>query len=58
MSAGCYGAAWVGGELGRMDACVCGAESIHCSPETVTSLFVITLKTNIVKLNKIKRDAI
>ena len=24
--------------LGRMDACVCMAESLHCSPETITTL--------------------
>lgn len=29
-------AAWVGGELGA--ACVCVAESLRCSPETLTTL--------------------
>ena len=28
------------GVWGRMDTCVCMAESIHCSPETVTSLLI------------------
>ena len=31
---------WEGG-LGRMDTCVYMAESIHCSPETVTTLLII-----------------
>ena len=25
---------------GRMDACVCMAESLHCSPELITTLLV------------------
>ena len=24
---------------GRMDTCICSAESLHCSPETITTLF-------------------
>ena len=49
-SAQCYAAAWTGEEFGgewthvhvRMSihACVCMAESLHCSPETITVLFV------------------
>ena len=26
------------GVWGRMDTCVCMAESLHCSPETITTL--------------------
>ena len=33
----CYVAAWVRGEFGgRMDTCVCMAESLHCSSETIS----------------------
>ena len=36
-----YVAAWMGGEFaGRMDACICMAESLRCSPETITTLFI------------------
>ena len=28
------------GVWGRMDACVCLAESFHCSPETITTLLI------------------
>ena len=28
------------GSLGKMDTCVCTAESLHCSPETVTTLLI------------------
>ena len=28
----------MGEEFGRMDTCVCMAESLHCSPETITAL--------------------
>ena len=31
-------AAGVGRGLGRMDTCTCMAESLHCSPETITTL--------------------
>ena len=27
-------------DWGRMDTCICMAESLHCSPETITTLFV------------------
>ena len=38
-SAQCYVPAWMGGEFwGRMDTGMCVAESLHCSPETVTTL--------------------
>ena len=35
----CYGAAWMG-VWGRMDTCVCTAESLRCSPETITTLLI------------------
>ena len=25
---------------GRMDTCICMAESLHCSPETITTLLI------------------
>ena len=31
-------AAWMGG--GRTDACVCMAESLHCSADAVTALLI------------------
>ena len=35
----CYVPAWMGGGVwGRIDACICTAESLHCSPETITIL--------------------
>ena len=33
-SAQCYVAAWMGGEFGRVDTCICMAESLCCPPET------------------------
>ena len=30
----------------RMDTCICIAESLHCSPETITILFVKCLYPN------------
>ena len=39
-SAQCYVEAWMGGEFGGERVCVCMAESLHCSPGTVTTLFV------------------
>ena len=35
------------GVWGRMDTCICVAESLPCSPETVTILFVNWLHSNI-----------
>ena len=41
-SAQCYVAAWMGRDLGgRMYTCICMAEFLCCSPETITTLFVI-----------------
>ena len=28
------------GSWGRMDTCICMAESLHCSPETATTLLI------------------
>ena len=40
-SAQCYMAAWMGGEFGgRMDTCICMAESLCCAPETITTLLI------------------
>ena len=40
-SAQCYVAAWMGGGFeGRVDTCVCMAESFHHSPETITTLSI------------------
>ena len=38
-SAQCYVAAWMGGG-GRMDTCVCMAESLCCPPEIITTLLI------------------
>ena len=36
-----YVAAWMGGEFGgRMDTCICMAESLCCLPETITTLLI------------------
>ena len=37
-SAQCYVAAWWEAGWGRMDTCICMAESFPCSPDTVTTL--------------------
>ena len=43
----CYVAAWMGEEfVGEMDTCICMIESLHCSPETVITLFVNWLYPN------------
>jgi len=40
-SAQSYGAAWMGAETGgRMDTCICMAESLCCSPETITKVLI------------------
>ena len=39
-SAQCYVAAWMGGDLGRIDTCRYMAESFCCSPETITTLII------------------
>ena len=43
----CYMPAWMGEEFGgRIDTCVCMAESLCCSPEIITVLFVNWLYPN------------
>ena len=40
-SAQCYGGSLDGrGISGRMDTCICMAESLHCSPESITTLLI------------------
>ena len=39
-SAQYYVAAWMGGEFGEMDISICMAESLCCSPETITTLSI------------------
>ena len=40
-SAQCYVAAWMGREMGgELGTCICRAESLHCSPETITTLLI------------------
>ena len=40
-SAQCSLAAWMGGESGgRVDTCICMAESLCCPPETMTMLLI------------------
>ena len=39
-SAKCHAGAWMGGELGRMDTCICMAESLRYSPETNTAWLI------------------
>ena len=34
-SSQCYAETWIGGEFGGEWTCVCTAESLRCSPETV-----------------------
>ena len=37
----CYVPAWMGGGIwGRMDTCICVAESLRCLPETTTTLLI------------------
>ena len=39
-SAQCYGSLDGRGVWGRMDTCVCMTESLHCPPETITTLLI------------------
>ena len=39
-SAQCYVTTWMRGVWGRMGTCICMAESLHCSPETITKLLI------------------
>ena len=45
-SAQCFQAAWMGEGIGRMDSCIGMAESLHCSPETITFFISYTLIRN------------
>ena len=36
----CYVAAWMRGVWGRMDTCISTAESLYCTPETITTLLI------------------
>ena len=40
-SAQCYVLPWMGEGLGRMNISICMAESLHCSPETITALLIV-----------------
>ena len=42
---------WAGG-WGRMDACICMAELLRCSPETITALFIGSIPIQKKKLKK------
>ena len=43
------------GVWGRMDACKCLAESLHCSPETITTLLIsYSPIQNVFGVNKMK----
>ena len=39
-SAQCYVAAWMGGNLGKIDACICIAQLLCCLPETVQTFLL------------------
>ena len=39
-SAECYVAAWMGGSWGKMDTCICMADSLSCLPETITTWLI------------------
>ena len=39
-SAQSHVAAWMGGEFGGEWTCVCMAESLHCPPESITTLLI------------------
>ena len=37
---------------GRMDTCICMAQSLHCSPETITTLFIGYIPIQNLKVQK------
>ena len=37
------------GSLGRMDSCICMAESLHCSPEIITTMLISSIQYKIKK---------
>ena len=54
-SAQCYMPVWMGGVWGRMDTCVCRAESLCCPPETITTLLIgYTPVQNVFGVKKLK----
>ena len=55
-SALCYVAAWMGGG-GRMDTCICMAESLCCPPETITTFLISYTPTQNKNLKKKKKDS-
>ena len=53
-SAPCYLAAWMGGEFGgRMDTCICMAESLPCSPDIIITLLIGYTQHKIKRLKSI-----
>jgi len=44
------------GVWGRMDICICMAESLHCSLETITTLLISYTPNKIKSLKKNKMD--
>ena len=57
-SAQSYVAAWTGGVWGRMDTCICMAESLHYSPETITILLIDYTPIQNKKLKKTQLSAV
>ena len=46
-----------GGGWRRMDTCICMAESLHCSPETITTFLIgYTPKQNVFGVKKIVKE--
>ena len=45
------------GVWGKMDTCICMAESLHYSPETITVLIGYTPIQNVLGVKKIKKDS-
>ena len=44
--------------MGRMDTCMCMAESLCCSPETITTLLIGCIPIHNKKLQKKKKKGI
>ena len=42
--------------LGRLDTCICMAESLHCSPKTITTLLISYTPIQTTKLKKIQKQ--
>ena len=43
---------------GRMDTCVCMADSFHCSSETITALLISSTPVQNKKLKRKKKNAV